>query len=306
MASGNMKDIKRRIKSVQSTMQITKAMELVASSKMRHAKERALGARPYFNALYQTITHLAGATRGSESVYTRPREVKNSLYIVIAGDRGLAGGYSANLFKLAAAEMQGKQAQVITIGKKAQEHYAKRPVTVAADYPGIAETMRISDTHPIVEDMLKLFREGKVDEVFLCYTEFISPLQQEPKCLKLLPAHFDAADKQPAGAHVLTEYDPSPESVFDAVIPEYLYGVLYGAVVESYCSEQSARRMAMEAASDNAGEMIENLNLSYNRARQAAITQEITEIVAGSGEVGALSRVDIEEWRAEIPLVSSL
>ena len=209
MASGNMKDIKRRIKSVQSTMQITKAMELVASSKMRHAKERALGARPYFNALYQTITHLAGATRGSESVYT------------------------------------------------------------------------------IVEDMLKLFREGKVDEVFLCYTEFISPLQQEPKCLKLLPAHFDAADKQPAGAHVLTEYDPSPESVFDAVIPEYLYGVLYGAVVESYCSEQSARRMAMEAASDNAGEMIENLNLSYNRARQAAITQEITEIVAGSGEVGA-------------------
>ena len=306
MASGNMKDIKRRIKSVQSTMQITKAMELVASSKMRHAKERALGARPYFNALYQTITHLAGATRGSESVYTRPREVKNSLYIVIAGDRGLAGGYNANLFKLAAAEMQGKQAQVITIGKKAQEHYAKRPVTVAADYPGIAETMRISDTHPIVEDMLKLFREGKVDEVFLCYTEFISPLQQEPKCLKLLPAHFDAADKQPAGAHVLTEYDPSPESVFDAVIPEYLYGVLYGAVVESYCSEQSARRMAMEAASDNAGEMIENLNLSYNRARQAAITQEITEIVAGSGEVGAESRVEIEEWRAEIPLVSSL
>ena len=267
MASGNMKDIKRRIKSVQSTMQITKAMELVASSKMRHAKERALGARPYFNALYQTITHLAGATRGSESVYTRPREVKNSLYIVIAGDRGLAGGYNANLFKLAAAEMQGKQAQVITIGKKAQEHYAKRPVTVAADYPGIAETMRISDTHPIVEDMLKLFREGKVDEVFLCYTEFISPLQQD--------------------THVLTEYDPSPESVFDAVIPEYLYGVLYGAVVESYCSEQSARRMAMEAASDNAGEMIENLNLSYNRARQAAITQEITEIVAGSGEVGA-------------------
>ena len=107
--------------------------------------------------------------------------------------------------------------------------------------------MRISDTHPIVEDMLKLFREAGWDEGFSCaITEFISPLQQEPKCLKLLPAHFDAADKQPAGAHVLTEYDPSPESVFDAVIPEYLYGVLYGAVVESYCSEQSARRMAME------------------------------------------------------------
>ena len=288
MASGNMKDIKRRIKSVQSTMQITKAMELVASSKMRRAKERALAARPYFNTMYETITRLARATRDNDSIYTRRREVKNSLFIVIAGDRGLAGGYNTNLFKLAAAEMEGKNAQVVTIGKKAQEHYAKRTWPVAADYPGIAETMQIGDTHPIVAQLLDLFRSGKVDEVFLCYTAFVSPLQQEPKCIQLLPARVaQAEEEKPSGARVLTEYDPSPEAVFDAIIPEFLYGVLYGAVVESYCSEQSARRMAMEAASDNASEMIENLNLSYNRARQAAITQEITEIVAGSGEVGA-------------------
>ena len=288
MASGNMKDIKRRIKSVQSTMQITKAMELVASSKMRRAKERALAARPYFNTMYRTVARLAAATRSAESVYTRSREVKSSLFVIIAGDRGLAGGYNSNVFKLAAAEMQGKNAQVITIGKKAQEHYAKRQWPVAADYPGVAEGMSIADTHPIVDELLAMFREGKADEIFLCYTEFVSPLQQEAKCLQLLPAKFDAAGEEPqSGTRVLTEYDPSPEAVFDAVIPEYLYGVLYGAVVESYCSEQSARRMAMEAASDNAGEMIENLNLSYNRARQAAITQEITEIVAGSGGVGA-------------------
>ena len=188
--------------------------------------------------------------------------------------------------KLAAREQE--QAQVITIGKKAQEHYAKRQWPVVADYPGVAETMRISDTHEIVGSLVEAFCSGRADEVFLCYTEFVSPLQQEAKCIQLLPVSFERkenADK--GGAHVLTEYDPSPEAVFNAVIPEYLYGVLYGAVVESYCSEQSARRMAMEAASDNAGEMIENLNLSYNRARQAAITQEITEIVAGSGEVGA-------------------
>ena len=188
--------------------------------------------------------------------------------------------------KFAAREQE--QAQVITIGKKAQEHYAKRQWPVAADYPGVAETMRISDTHEIVGSLIEAFCSGRADEVFLCYTEFVSPLQQEAKCIQLLPVSFERkenADK--GGAHVLTEYDPSPEAVFNAVIPEYLYGVLYGAVVESYCSEQSARRMAMEAASDNAGEMIENLNLSYNRARQAAITQEITEIVAGSGEVGA-------------------
>src|SRR5699024_10655096 len=157
MASGNMKDIKRRIKSVQSTMQITKAMELVASSKMRRAKERALAARHYFNTMYETITRLARATRDNDSIYTRRREVKNSLFIVIAGDRGLAGGYNTNLFKLAAAEMEGKNAQVVTIGKKAQEHYAKRTWPVAADYPGIAETMQIGDTHPIVAQLLDLF-----------------------------------------------------------------------------------------------------------------------------------------------------
>lgn len=287
MASGNMKDIKRRIKSVQSTMQITKAMELVASSKMRRAKERALGVRPYFNAIYETVARLAGVTRDSDSVYTRRREVKNSLFIVIAGDRGLAGGYNSNVFKCAAAEMEGKNASVITIGKKSQEYYAKRQWPVVADYPGVAETMRISDTHEIVDSLIEAFRSGKADEVFLCYTEFVSPLQQEAKCIPLLPLSFERKENTGKGAHVLTEYDPSPEAVFNAVVPEYLYGVLYGAVVESYCSEQSARRMAMEAASDNAGEMIENLNLSYNRARQAAITQEITEIVAGSGEVGA-------------------
>lgn len=288
MASGNMKDIKRRIKSVQSTMQITKAMELVASSKMRRAKERALNARPYFNTMYETITRLAAETRETSTIYTRRRNVKNSLFLIIAGDRGLAGGYNANIFKLAEAKMTEKSAaSVVTIGKKAQEHYAKRPWKVVHDYPGVAETMRISDTHDIIAEVLDLFRKGQTDEVFLCYTKFISPLQQEATCIQLLPASFDKPEGGAQGAQVLTEYDPSPEAVFESIIPEYLYGVLYGAVVESFCSEQSARRMAMEAASDNASEMIEHLNLSYNRARQAAITQEITEIVAGSGEVGA-------------------
>jgi F-type H+-transporting ATPase subunit gamma len=269
-------------------MQITKAMELVASSKMRRAKERALAARPYFNTIYDTIIRLAAQTKENDSVYTRRRPVKNSLYIVIAGDRGLAGGYNANIFKLAANEMGDKPAQVVTIGKKSQEHYGKRQWKVVADYPTVAETMRVADTHAIIDGVLSLYREGKVDEVFICYTEFVSPLQQEAKCIQILPASFaKEQDGAHAAAKVLTEYDPSPEAVLNAVIPEYLYGVLYGAVVESYCSEQSARRMAMEAASDNASEMIENLNLSYNRARQAAITQEITEIVGGSAGVGA-------------------
>lgn len=289
MAAGNMKQIRRRIKSVQSTMQITKAMELVASSKVRRAKERVEKSRPYFDTLYQTISRIAADTRGNTSMYTKPREVKRSLFLIIAGDRGLAGGYNANIYKIAAAEMKGKTTSVITIGKKAQEHFAKHADSVIADYPGIAETMRISDTHPIVEQYLSLYRRGEVDEVFLCYTHYVSPMTQEARCIQLLPVSFGKAEETPQEnkARVLTEYDPSPEAVFNAIIPEYLNGILYGAVVESYASEQSARRMAMEAASDNAGEMIEKLNLSYNRARQASITQEITEIVAGSGAVGA-------------------
>ncbi len=287
MASGDMKDIKRRIKSVQSTMQITKAMELVASSKLRRAKERVVQARPYFQTIYETMARIALDTRPGDSIYTKIRPVKKSLFIIIAGDRGLAGGYNSNVLKLAAAEMEGKNTSIITVGKKAQEYYAKRPVDVLADYPGIAETMRIQDTHDIVQGLLGQYQRGEIDEAYICYTEFVSPLTQEARCKKLLPLSFAEENSGKGKAQVLTEYDPSPEAVFSAIVPEYLNGILFGAVVESYASEQSARRTAMESASDNASEMIENLNLSYNRARQAAITQEITEIVAGSGQVGA-------------------
>lgn len=287
MASGNMKDIKRRMKSVQSTMQITKAMELVASSKLRHAKERVVKSRPYFSTMYETMARIARETREGDSVYTKVRPVKKSLFIVIAGDRGLAGGYNSNVLKLAAAQMAGKTPCVVTLGKKSQEYYGKREIEVLADYPGIAETMQIQDTHDIVDDMLYRFKKGEIDEAYICYTEFVSPMVQEARCQKLLPLSFADENAEKGKPKALTEYDPSPEAVFSAIVPEYLNGVLYGAVVESYASEQSARRMAMESASDNASEMIENLNLSYNRARQAAITQEITEIVAGSGQVGS-------------------
>lgn len=284
MASGNMKDIKRRIRSVESTMQITKAMELVASSKLRRAKERLEQARPYFYALQETVARILRENRFS-SVYTDRRTVKKSLFLVIAGDRGLAGGYNSGVLKLAVTEMEGKNAAVITIGKKAQEYFGKRDYEVLADYPGIAEHLDIADTHPITDDLLARYRAGEIDEICLCYTAFVSPMTQEPRMVRLLPV--DPAQAGPGEKRAMVECDPSPEAVLSAIIPEYLGGVLYGAVVESYASEQSARRMAMESASDNAGEMIENLNLSYNRARQAAITQEITEIVAGSGAVGS-------------------
>ena len=288
MAAGNMKEIRRRIRSVQSTMKITKAMELVASSRLRRAKERMLAVRPYCSTMQEAIARIAGDMRGTGSAYTRQREGKSSLFVVIAGDRGLAGGYNSSVFKCAAAAMAGKNAQVVTIGKKAQEHFAGRPWTVAADYPGIAGTMKIGDTHPIARDILEKYRGGQVDEVFLCFTRFVSPLQQEPRCIRLLPVQ--AAQEgagETVGARGLTGYDRSPGAVLDAIIPAYLCSALYGAVAESCCAEQSARRIAMEAASKSAGEMLDNLSLAYNQARQTAITQEITEIVAGAGRAGA-------------------
>lgn len=283
MASGNMKDIKRRIKSVQSTMQITKAMELVASSKLRRAKERTIQSRPYFNTVYNTMATIASQGNVT-SPYSKKRDLKKSTFIVIAGDRGLAGGYNSNIFKLAMSSIKDKEdANVIAIGKKAIDYFEKRPYEVVEKFLGIAESLRMSDTVEIVSRVMEMYKKGETDEVFLFFTQFISPIQQEPTMLKLLP--LELGKKETEGQQMLTEYDPSPEAVLENIIPEYLAGVIYGAIVESYASEQGARRTAMESASDNAGEMIDSLNLSYNRARQAAITQELTEIVAGSGAI---------------------
>lgn len=279
MASG-MKDIKRRIKSVESTMQITKAMELVASSKLRRAKERAEASRPYFNLLYEAISEIASNNTDFSSIYTRERPVKNSLYIVIAGDRGLAGGYNSNIFKLVNAESAGKNVSVITIGKKATEHYERSGLPILSSYPGIAEDIDIIAANQIADEVIQKFRAKEIDEVFIVFTQFVSPLTQTPTVLKMLPLFFEGEDLP--GSRELVIYEPSAEAVFDNIIPEYIGGMILGAVIESFASEQGARRTAMEAASDNADAMIADLSLRYNRARQGAITQEITEIVSGA------------------------
>ena len=276
----SMKDIKRRIRSVESTKQITKAMELVASSKLRKAKERAEASRPYFNALYQAISDIAYNNTDFSSVYTQRREVKKSLYIVIAGDRGLAGGYNANIFRLAGQEMAGKDASVIAIGKKACEHYSRGPHRLAAQYPGVAEEIDIVTAGEIAREVIRQYQTGEADEVYLLFTQFVTALTQTPTALKVLPLSFEG--EEPGAHRELVIYEPSAEAVFDHIVPEYVAGMILGAAVESFASEQGARRTAMEAATDNADEMISDLSLRYNRARQGAITQEITEIVSGA------------------------
>lgn len=277
--AGNMKDIKRRIKSVESTMQITKAMELVASSKLRKAKEKVEQSRPYFRILNETIQEILWNTSITESLYTVERPVKNSLYIVVAGDRGLAGGYNSNVLKLATSEMKDKNAQVIVVGRKAQEYFAKRPVPMVEAYPRVAEEISFQDAAQIITRAIQEFDEKRVDEIYLVYTEFVSSLSQIPRITKLLPVKKQEEEVKKSGE---IEYEPSVGFVINRLIPRYLEGILYSTIVDAYAAEQGARRTAMESATDNATEMIEELNLKYNRARQAAITQEISEIVGGA------------------------
>ena len=279
--AGSMKDIKLRIKSVESTMQITKAMELVASSKMRRAKERVEHSRPYFETLYESLTKIAAADPRARNPYLRRDDIKRTLLVVIAGDRGLAGGYNANVFKQADAA-EGP-VTVLPIGKRSAEYFAHHGAGLFTPEVLMAADVSVSECFTLSHQITEGFLKGEYDAVKLCYTRFDSMLTQTATTLEVLPLTIEPTEAQKAEARrsqIL--YKPSCEEVFGAIIPEYVAGVLYGAVCESVASELAARRTAMDAATKNAGEMIEHLNLYYNRARQAAITQEITEIVAGA------------------------
>ena len=274
-----MKDIKRRIKSVGSTRQITKAMELVASSKLRKAKQRAEQGRPYFYELYRSMCEIASANTDFSTVYTQKRDVKNRLFIVIAGDRGLAGGYNSNLLKLAAAAHadDADKPKIIAIGKKSIEYFSKRGYELVGSFADVAEDIKQSTAQDIANIALEMFKKGEVDDVQLFYTTFVSSLTQEPQQMAVLPMQTQKLDNYGTMC-----YDPSPEAVFDRIVPRFTASLLQCAIVEAYASEQGARRTAMESATDNADTMIADLSLLYNRARQASITQELTEIVSGA------------------------
>ena len=275
--AGSMKDIKLRIKSVESTMQITKAMELVASSKMRRAKERVEHSRPYFETLYESLTKIAAADPRARNPYLRRDDIRRTLLVVIAGDRGLAGGYNANVFKQADAA-EGP-VTVLPIGKRSAEYFAHHGAGLFTPEVLMAADVSVSECFTLSHQITEGFLKGEYDAVKLCYTRFDSMMTQTATTLEVLPLTIEPTETQKAEARrsqIL--YKPSCEEVFGAIIPEYVAGVLYGAVCESVASELAA----MDAATKNAGEMIEHLNLYYNRARQAAITQEITEIVAGA------------------------
>ena len=278
MSGASMKQIKTRIKSVESTRQITKAMELVATSKLRRAKQRVENARPYHEVLLEAISGLQAGAAESPTVFAQAREVKKTCYVVIAGDRGLAGGYNANLFRMVRDMTQGEDYCVLPVGKKALEHFQRLGCEVVSTYFGVTGSVGIGDCTQMARLLCRLYAEEQFDRVVVAYTRFQSMLSQVPVSGALLPITLQQGEKRYSGALVEGE----AEELIAAIVPQYVSGVLFSALCEAEASEHGARRTAMNAANKNAGEIIDTLVLKYNRARQAVITQEITEIVSGA------------------------
>ena len=281
MAGVSTKEIKNRIRSMESTKQITKAMEMVAASKLRKAQAQVLNSRPYFEILFSTINEIVDSNRDFASPYLTKRPVKKSAYVVIAGDRGLAGGYNSNILKLVMAQIEGTDTVVLPIGKKAVDFFKARQIPSLTAAYGEAEDVSLGDCFTIAKSLCKRYLSGEFDEIRVAYTNFVSVLSQTPSTLRLLPLLRKETGREGTGESDMV-YEPDSIAVFDAIVPEYLGGILYGALCESRAAEQAARRTAMDSATQNADEMIADLSLQFNRARQAAITSEIIDIVAGS------------------------
>ena len=263
-------------------MKIKKAMELVAYSKIRKEKHKDEKSKPFFYILYDTMLIIASAkTKQLSSVYVKPRKEKKAGFVIIGGDKGLAGGYNTNIFRKAEEKMSGREVCVLPIGKKAYEYFRKKGYPIVKRFENIPEEVEKVQVVDIVDTVIELYKNKEIDELYVIYTEFVSALTQIVRIKKLLPLYLKPRELEEE-EYETVQYDPSPTAVFDNIVPLYLEGIFYAAVLESYASEQGARRIAMESATDNAGEMIEQLNLQYNRARQWNITQELSEIVSGA------------------------
>ncbi|MDO4764781.1 MAG: ATP synthase F1 subunit gamma [Eubacteriales bacterium] len=282
----SMKDIKRRKESVSSTQQITKAMNLVATAKLQKAKQSVLEARPYFNQIHKTISSILSISEGINHPYLEKRDGKKVLYVLISSNRGLAGGYNGNVVKLVLKHIKenaNEETMVISAGKKAQDSMRKEGFELLGNYNALIENPNYDEAKKLSEQVIDLFNERRVDEVYVAYTAFHSTLSQEPKIMKLLPLNPEdfRLEEKPSN-HAVMNYEPSEEEVLNYIVPKYVKSLLFGTLKESAASEHGARMTAMDSATNNASEMIEKLTLLYNRARQASITQEITEIVSGA------------------------
>ena len=261
-------------------MQITKAMELVATSKLRRAKEKVEKSRPFHELLEKAISDVVGAKELNSSPFFKENAAEKSLYIVIAGDRGLAGGYNANVFRLTDSLIGEDAATFLPIGRKAVEYYKHKGREILSDTLSYTCEVGVGEAYSLAQRLTESFKYGEFSKIVLVYTKFVSMLSQVPIAKQLLPLQEGTADSKGFNTDPIVEDEV--EQILDKIVPHYVGGIIYSAVCEALASESGARRTSMNAANKNAGEMIDTLTLKYNRARQAVITQEITEIVSGA------------------------
>ena len=284
MASGNLRDIKRRIKSVNSTEHITNAMKLVSTAKLRKAKSTFEKTREYFHYITESIEEIFNNTTDIPQKYLAGnREIKTTCYIIITSCRGLCGGFNSNVIKVAEKEIliDPEKPVIVAVGTKGRDYFAKRLYNIQSEYSAPPENISFMETKEISKPIIEMYDRGEIDEVVLIYTSFVSTMEQQVKTVTLLPFNIEP-DPEVMKVEKMVDYEPSVEEVFNYLVPKYVEIMIYGAIVESATCEHAARRIAMESATDNARDMLSDLSLFYNRARQASITREICEIVAGS------------------------
>ena len=280
-----MRDIKRRKGSIQSTQQITKAMKLVSTVKLQKAKGRAEQTDPYFQYMYRTVSSILAHSGNMDHPYLRSGESKKKAIVVLTSNRGLAGGYNANVVKLITEsdDVAKEDVVIYAVGRKGIEILERKGYHIEVDASEIMENPTYPDAAALCKRVLDDFAEGKMGEIYLAYTHFKNTVSHEPKLLKLLPVEYDADAKAPAeGADALMNFEPEDVEALDMIIPKYISSLIYGALMEAAASENGARMQAMDNATSNAEDMISDLSLKYNRARQGSITQELTEIIAGA------------------------
>ena len=281
----SMRDIKRRKSSIQSTQQITKAMKLVSTVKLQKAKLHAEATDPYFNHMYQTVTSILAKSGNINHPYLTPGASDKIAVVVITSNRGLAGGYNANVTKLVTNNQEllpKDKVEVFCIGSKGREALERHGYTVREDHSEIMEAPTYEDAAAVCARVLDAFTKGEIGQIYLAYTHFKNTVVHVPKLMKLLPVEFSEEEIQAADDKLIMNYEPNVEEALNLIIPKYVTSIFYGALVEALASENGARMQAMDSATSNAEDMISDLSLKYNRARQGSITQELTEIIAGA------------------------
>jgi len=282
------KEIRNQIKSVKNTQKITRAMEMVAASKMRKAQDRMAASRPYSEKIHNVIAHLAHAHPEYRHSYMSEREVKRVGFIIVSTDRGLCGGLNANMFRRTLRQLRewqekGVGIDICTIGSKGYSFFKRLRSNIVAQTSHLGDAPKVEDLIGTVKVMLDAFDDGKIDRLYVVYNKFVNTMTQDPQTVQLLPLEKD--ENKELERHWDYIYEPEAKEVLNDLLTRYIESLVYQAAVENTACEQAARMVAMKAATDNAGTMIDDLALAYNKARQAAITQELSEIVGGAAAV---------------------